>query len=174
MGHIFSIYKSKRNIFFLKIYIGHIRKRGNIDNWFWQNRKQFLSLSSNPSPTFTQPYLNKRNWLVSNCKFFSFFFCSNLGQHPSVEGSISNVTGCVRGFLNNDTCLSSFFIQIKKCSGFFVYNLPYVDLCFRGYCFGKYTCKDYDFCWGSLNNDDQQFLHYQQNEQSPLASTHWT
>ena len=119
---------------------------------------------------------------MSNCKFFSFFFCSILGQHPSVEGSISNVTGCIRGFLNNDACLSSFFIQIKKCRGFFVYNLPYVDLCFRGYCFGKHTCnycKDYEFCINtSLLRKSKQWW----STIPPLStkrtitstSTHWT
>ena len=151
----------------------------------WQRilaKQETNFISLNPSPTFTQPYLNKTNWLVSNCKFFSFVFCSILGQHPSVEGNISNVTGCIRGFLNNDTCLSSFFIQIKKCSGFFVYNLPYVDLCFRGYCFGKHTCnycKDYEFCINtSLLRKSKQWW----STIPPLStkrtitstSTHWT
>ncbi|VDI51719.1 Hypothetical predicted protein [Mytilus galloprovincialis] len=61
------------------------------------------------------------------------------GTHPNIENSTKEVSGCVR---DSNTCTQTFPIQIKKCSGFYAYNLPYVDLCFRGYCFGNHTCEE--------------------------------
>ena len=41
----------------------------------------------------------------------------------------------------------------------------YISLC---------TCSKQQLWKESLNSDHQQYHQYQQNEQSPLAATHWT
>ncbi|XP_076080405.1 oncoprotein-induced transcript 3 protein-like [Mytilus galloprovincialis] len=63
------------------------------------------------------------------------------GTYPVSVGETVNSTACVRGFKQTDTCIATYHIEIKKCSGFYVYKLPYVDLCYSAFCFGNHTCE---------------------------------
>ncbi|XP_063416475.1 uromodulin-like [Mytilus trossulus] len=48
---------------------------------------------------------------------------------------IKNVTACAADY-NTDCCISSYDIQVKNCSGYYVYKLVPTTSCPQAYCFG--------------------------------------
>lgn len=67
-------------------------------------------------------------WIIC----FRFYI---IGTFP-VAGEINNVTACASDY-NTDCCTSSYDIQVKNCSGYYVYNLVPAKFCPQAYCFGK-------------------------------------
>ena len=54
------------------------------------------------------------------------------GHHPDEEGKTIPAKICFHGY--SDPCKYEMQIQIKKCKGFYIYNLPEVPYCPRRFC----------------------------------------
>ncbi|VDI76668.1 Hypothetical predicted protein [Mytilus galloprovincialis] len=56
------------------------------------------------------------------------------GTFPDAE-EVKNVTACASDY-NDNCCANSYDIQVKNCSGYYVYNLVPTKSCPQAYCFG--------------------------------------
>lgn len=61
---------------------------------------------------------------------------SIVGTFPA-SGLTKNITACSAHF-DGDCCKNKYQIQVKNCTGFYVYKLVPTSACPQAYCFGLY------------------------------------
>lgn len=59
------------------------------------------------------------------------------GKHPSVDDGNVARTVCINSNGQNNGCYDSFEINVKNCTGYFVYYLKPLYYCAAAYCAGK-------------------------------------